>query len=160
MKITYELPLRNFKPWGVAKVSFSLLAETELDRVEEYLRNMYPHGISETSVNDFFIYNINTIEEIIGRSLEEEENKEEDDGGDYTPAAKIAWFKVYSEVYGDKTFDEFCNHTLYEKGLIDSLWEQENYRRKFSRFVSTIERDPVHDIEYYKEQAISYVPLS
>ena len=104
---------------------------------------------------------INGTEEIIGRSLEEElvkEDKEEDD--DYTTAAKIAWFKVYSEVYGDKTFDEFCNHTIYKNGLIDSLWEQENYRRKFSRLVSTIERDPVHDIEYYKEQATSYVPLS
>lgn len=162
MKIIYELPLRNFKPWGVAKVSFLLLTETELDLVEDYLRNMYPHGISETRVNDFFIYGVNTIEEIIGRSLEEEENKEEeeDDGGDYTPAAKIAWFKVYSEVYGDKTFDEFCNHTIYKNGLIDSLWEQKNYRRKFCRLVSTIERDPVHDIEYYKEQATSYVPLS
>ena len=30
---------------------------------------MYPHGISETKVNDFFIYEINTIEEIIGHSL-------------------------------------------------------------------------------------------
>lgn len=72
MKITYEVPLREFKPWGVAKVSFSLLKETELDLIEDYLKNMYPHGVSETRVNDFFIYGINTIEEIIGRSLEKE----------------------------------------------------------------------------------------
>lgn len=85
MKIYKEESLRYFDFWSGAKDTVEYLTDEELDTIEEMLEDLYPDGMDETDINDFFRFEDDTIaewlgyedfEELMHRDDEEEEEEE------------------------------------------------------------------------------------
>lgn len=73
MKLTSEKSLSNFNFWSVAKSNAEELTKSQLDTVESILEYIYPDGMNETSVNDLFWFEFDTVKEWLGIEEEEEE---------------------------------------------------------------------------------------
>lgn len=72
MKIYSEKSLRNFEFWNGAKENANELTFEQLDEVENILEDLYPEGMDETEINDFFWFDFDTIKEWLGITDEEE----------------------------------------------------------------------------------------
>lgn len=85
MKIYTETSLRNFEFWSGAVDRVKYLTYEELDQIETLLEDLYPDGMDETEINDFFWFEEDTVadwlgysdfEELMHRDDEEEEEEE------------------------------------------------------------------------------------
>ena len=72
MTITKEERLANFHFWSGAKYVAEKLAEAEFDVIEELLEQIYPNGMEETEVNDFFWFEGDTIAQALGYEDEDD----------------------------------------------------------------------------------------
>ena len=54
MKLTKEVALCDFEPWGGACSRYEQLTKAELDDLETLIDDLYPDGIDETMLNDLF----------------------------------------------------------------------------------------------------------
>ena len=89
MKIFREESLKNFEVWSGAKVNAEQLTANQFDQVEAILEDIYPEGIDETTINDIFWFEFETVAEWLGLALndngdlydpsEEEEEEEEEE---------------------------------------------------------------------------------
>ncbi len=88
MKIYTEDSLRNFQFWSGARSTVEYLTDEELDTIESMLEELYPDGMDETDINDFFWFEDDTIAEWLGyedfeaimhRDDEDEEDEWEED---------------------------------------------------------------------------------
>ena len=77
MKVTTEQSLSNFNFWSGAKDNASELTDAQLDTIESILEDIYPDGMDETSVNELFWFDFETVKEWLGLTEEEEEEEEE-----------------------------------------------------------------------------------
>ena len=66
MKLYKEESIRNFDFWSGAKDTVKYLTEDELDTIEKMLEELYPEGMDETELNDFFWFEDDTIAEWLG----------------------------------------------------------------------------------------------
>lgn len=66
MIVKSDTPIREFNFWSGAKDTVKYLILEELDSVESILDDLYPEGISETDLNDFFWFDNDTITEWLG----------------------------------------------------------------------------------------------
>ena len=66
MKLYREESILNFDFWSGAKDTVKYLTEDELDTIEEMLEEIYPDGMDETELNDFFWFERDTIAEWLG----------------------------------------------------------------------------------------------
>lgn len=66
MIITVNESLRNFEFWSGARSRAEVLTAEQLDEVEAYLEELYPEGMDETAINDFFWFEEDFIAEILG----------------------------------------------------------------------------------------------
>lgn len=79
MKIYTETSLKDFEFWSGAKDTVKYLTLDELDTIEEMLEELYPDGMDETTVNDFFWFDDDTIAEWLGfNDFEEIMNREKE----------------------------------------------------------------------------------
>lgn len=79
MKIYKEDSLRNFEFWSGARDRVQYLTADELDTIETILEDIYPDGIDETTVNDIFWFEEDTIAEWLGyNDFEEIMNRDKD----------------------------------------------------------------------------------
>jgi hypothetical protein len=69
MKIYSEQSLSGFEFWSGAKDNASQLTDKELDQIEAMLEDLYPEGMSDTQINDFFWFDFETIAEWIGKEV-------------------------------------------------------------------------------------------
>jgi len=83
MKLYKEESIRNFEFWSGAKDTAKYLTEDELDTIEAILEDLYPDGMSETELNDFFWHERDVIAEWLGyedfEALMNRDNKDEDE---------------------------------------------------------------------------------
>jgi len=77
MTIKKEITLKDFEFWGRARQIVKLFTEDELTAIEYELECIYPEGIDETILNDFFAYNTEFITEMIGMTEEDLLSREE-----------------------------------------------------------------------------------
>lgn len=90
MKMYREENLTNFEFWSGAKNTVEYLTWEELEQIESILEEMYPDGMDETDINDFFWFEEDTIAEWLGyedfeelmHRDDENEDEEEDDEDD------------------------------------------------------------------------------
>ena len=91
MKMYREENLTNFEFWSGAKNTVEYLTWEELEQIESMLEEMYPDGMDETDINDFFWFEEDTIaewlgyedfEELMHRDDEDEEEEEDEDEED------------------------------------------------------------------------------
>lgn len=66
MKIYYEKSLSDFEFWSGAKDRVKYLTTDDLDKIEPILEDMYPDGIDETTINDIFWFEEDTVAEWLG----------------------------------------------------------------------------------------------
>lgn len=66
MIIYKEELLKDFQFWSGAKYLASRLTEKEFDIIEELLEELYPDGMEETEINDFFRFDGDTIAQALG----------------------------------------------------------------------------------------------
>ena len=66
MKIYQEMSLQNFEFWSGARWTAEKLTPEELDTIEEMLEDIYPEGMDETTINDIFWFEEDTIAEWLG----------------------------------------------------------------------------------------------
>lgn len=74
MKIYKEESLQSFEFWSTAKDNAKELTNDQLDTVENILSDLYPDGMDETELNDFFRFEFDTVREWLG--IEDEETEE------------------------------------------------------------------------------------
>lgn len=72
MKIYTEKNLRDFEFWSGAKDTAEHLTDDDFDIIESTLEELYPEGMDETSINDLFWFDEDTIAEWLGYSSFEE----------------------------------------------------------------------------------------
>lgn len=81
MKIYTEIPLSRFEFWSGAKDTadriWEEMGESGFDTVEAILEDTYPEGIDETTLNDIFWFEPETIYEWLGMSNDDDEEEEE-----------------------------------------------------------------------------------
>ena len=73
MKVYSEKSLRNFEFWSGAKSNAEELTLEQIDMVESILEELYPDGMEETQINDFFWFEFDTIREWLGIEKEKDE---------------------------------------------------------------------------------------
>lgn len=67
MKITMEMSLYNFEAWGGAVDTLERIKEAGLCyELEGYFEELYPDGISETTLNDILWFDADNIIEALG----------------------------------------------------------------------------------------------
>lgn len=66
MKIYKDYYLRDFKFWSDAKVNVKYLTEDDFTVIELELEEMYPDGVEETELNDFFRFDMDEVSKILG----------------------------------------------------------------------------------------------
>ena len=72
MIIYKEESLKNFQFWSDAKYLASCLTEKEFDIIEELLEELYPDGMEDTQINDFFWFEGNLIAQALGYKDEDD----------------------------------------------------------------------------------------
>ena len=81
MKIYTEKRLSQFEFWSGAKDTaeriWEEMGESGFDTVEAILEDTYPEGIDETTLNDIFWFEPETIYEWLGMSNDDEEEVED-----------------------------------------------------------------------------------
>ena len=73
MKVYKEMNLRDFKFWSGAKSNAETLTNEQLDKVDSILEELYPYGMNETEINNFFGFGFDTIRKWLGIEKEEDE---------------------------------------------------------------------------------------
>ena len=68
MKIYSETSLSTFDFWSGAKETAKHLDYKDFDLIESILEDCYPDGMDETTLNDFFWFEEDTIAEWLGYS--------------------------------------------------------------------------------------------
>lgn len=61
MKIYKEESLSNFEFWSGAEDRAEKLTDKELNQIEAILEDLYPDGMNETELNDFFWFDFETV---------------------------------------------------------------------------------------------------
>ena len=86
MKIYAETNIHDFDFWSGAKDTVKYLTWEELDTIEAMLEDIYPDGMEDTELNDFFWFEDDTIAEWLGYDSFEElmhrDDEEEEDDDD------------------------------------------------------------------------------
>ena len=66
MKFYVEEPLTNFTFWSGAKDTVKYLTYKELQEIEIILEELYPDGVDEVTIHDFFWFEEDTIAQWLG----------------------------------------------------------------------------------------------
>lgn len=66
MKIYMDIDSTNIELYGQAHINSLELFNQEIDTVLDILEDMYPEGLSMTTLNDFFAYEQDTIAKWLG----------------------------------------------------------------------------------------------
>lgn len=72
MIIIKEERLENFEFWSGACYLAEKLISEEFDIIEDLLEELYPDGMEETEINDFFWFDGDTIAQALGYEDEDD----------------------------------------------------------------------------------------
>lgn len=72
MRIYTEKSLTNFEFWSGAKNNAKMLSFEQLEQVEAILEDCYPEGVDETTINDLFWFDFETVLDWLGMALNDD----------------------------------------------------------------------------------------
>lgn len=78
MQIISEIALRDFDFWSGAEERAAKLTDDEFDSVEAWFEEMYPDGMTDTQVNDYFWFSFDDIAQYLGYKDEEDFDRKRD----------------------------------------------------------------------------------
>lgn len=61
MKVITDMPLNHFQFWAGAGYTYEVLDSHQIGEIEGILEELYPEGITDTEINDFFWFERDTI---------------------------------------------------------------------------------------------------
>ena len=86
MKVYIEQKLEDFKAWsGAVETKKRIIDEGKGEAFENYIEELYPDGIEDTTLNDLLWFEADWIYESLGIQDEEEEEEEEEEGEEEEP---------------------------------------------------------------------------
>lgn len=98
MKIWEEKSLKDFEFWSGAKDSAALLTDEDFDQIEAEFESLYPDGMEDTQINDWFWFEFDTIAQMLGYESEEDMERKRDpyyvDDDDLENYVE-SWFKEF-----------------------------------------------------------------
>lgn len=133
MKVYREISLGYFEPWSGAEDNFNRLSWNELQTLESMLEDLYPDGIDETSLNDLFRYDFDTICEWLDIRTEDEIEDEISEKQDEIDSL----MEDFESEVNDEDFDEDKDEYFekYYKDDIDDIKEEiEELKEELSRW--------------------------
>lgn len=100
MKVISEISLRDFEFWSGGKDRADNCTDEDFDSIEELFEELYPEGMTDTEINNFFWFDFDTIAQHLGYEDEEDFDRkrdpnylDDDDLEDYVED----WFLDYLE---------------------------------------------------------------
>lgn len=78
MRIYEEKALKDFDFWSGGADRAANLTDEEFDSVERLFEELYPDGMSDTEINDFFWFDFDTIAQHLGYEDEEDFDRKHD----------------------------------------------------------------------------------
>lgn len=72
MRIYTEKSLANFEFWSGAKHNAEMLSVEQLEQVEAILEDCYLDGVDETTINDLFWFDFETVLNWLGLALNDD----------------------------------------------------------------------------------------
>lgn len=79
MIITQEIGIREFKAWsGAVDTQNTIIEYDKCDEFDSLIEELYPSGLTDTSLNDLLWFEDEWIFETLGIEEEEEEEEEEE----------------------------------------------------------------------------------
>lgn len=131
MKVWYELDLLHFNPWSGGKDRYDILTSEQLRQLESYFEELYPEGCEETTINDIFWFEEDSIAEYLG--FNDWEALEHSNNGDEFIKVKVSNIEwdIDEEDSDLPTEIEFQSEEYYEicDKLIDEIsdWLSDEY---------------------------------
>lgn len=105
MRIYEEKALKDFDFWSGGADRAANLTDEEFDSVERLFEELYPDGMSETEINDFFWFDFDTIAQHLGYENEEDFDQKHDPN--YVEDDDLKTFGLeFFEKFVKKTFDD------------------------------------------------------
>lgn len=74
MKAYSEISLTRFEFWGGAKERAKMLTYEEMEQIDEMIKELYPEGIDEITVNNLFLFEFKSAVEWLGYKYDEEKD--------------------------------------------------------------------------------------
>ena len=74
MKIYSDTNLTSFQFWAGAKDNANKLTYEELEYLDEIISDIYPDGIDETKINDWFWFDFEDVCDLIGLKYDVDED--------------------------------------------------------------------------------------
>lgn len=102
MKVISEISLRDFEFWSGGADRAEKCTEDDFDSIEEMFEELYPEGMADTEINDFFWFNFDTIAQHLGYEDEEDFDRKRD-----------------PDYIDDDEFLDYCDEWFHE--FIDEL---------------------------------------
>lgn len=81
MRIYREMRLTDFEFWSGAEDNANMLSVEQLEQVESILEECYSDGVDETTINDLFWFEFETVLDWLGLAL--------DDNGEIIDPAEV-----------------------------------------------------------------------
>lgn len=78
MKIISEISLKDFEFWSGAEDRAKNCTDDDFDAIEELFEELYPEGMTDTEVNDFFWFEFDTLAQHLGYENEEDFERKRD----------------------------------------------------------------------------------
>lgn len=133
MKYFVEESLSNFNFWSGAKDRAELLSAEQFDMVEQMLEDIEPaDGWSDTAINDFFWFDIDTIAQWLGYAdeehleadikqyeVEDAQDWAEDTSANYNALFAIAHLNIEDYAYTNEDGEEGCDFDQATEDFMD-----------------------------------------
>lgn len=105
MRIYEEKPLRKFDFWSGGADRAQNLTDEDFDAIESLFEELYPDGMEDTQINDFFWFEFDTIAQHLGYENEEDFDRKRDPN--YVEDDNLRTFGLeYFERFVTKIFDD------------------------------------------------------
>lgn len=139
MRIYEEKALKDFDFWSGGADRAANLTDEEFDSVERLFEELYPDGMSDTEINDFFWFDFDTIAQHLGYEDEED----------------FDW-KHDPNYIDDDDLEEYIEE--YWREYLDTIFEEQG--EDGLRFIVTdlFGDDPEEVLVDYKEEAFDESP--
>ena len=123
MVITKEVALSDFDFWSSAKETAMQLNDSDFDKIEDALMELYPDGTDECTINDIFWFEEDWIAGILGYDSWEDLLKKRDP--DYVdPEERKDDIKSEASSLLDEKGAEYCDYDLDD--WLESNWDEDS----------------------------------
>lgn len=128
MKIICEKSLENFEAWSGGKDTMNDLSNSDCERLEQHIEEIYPDGITDTQLNDFLWFERDTIADLLGyRSYEALMNQDDEDWEDHYRTILKEGHEYYEDYIEDWVTEESAEN-MSDKEVFEEFNEYLNNR--------------------------------